>query len=190
MTRRRLTSPIASAAVCLAKSLRIPAIRQLYESTAAPERAVLGFSAAVVAFVAAMFVADLHSQYQTAIDEAKRSSLSFANIVAEHTARTFEAVDHILQEAALIHADFNEGKFADRKSLKDTLQHVQRTSGLVIALGWTDADGNLTAHSYESDPPRPNISDLPHFSAQRDANSDDLFISPPFKSVASGRWIS
>lgn len=154
-----------------------------------PDLALLGFSALVVIALAVLFTNDLVRQYRTALSDANRTALSYANIIAEHTARTIEAADHMLKEAALIRGELNSGKLASPETLKDALLHLQRTSPLVVALGWTDDAGNLLAHSYTKDPPRPNISDLPHYIAQRDAPGDELYVSPPFKSAATGQWI-
>jgi signal transduction histidine kinase/HPt (histidine-containing phosphotransfer) domain-containing protein/ActR/RegA family two-component response regulator len=186
-------SRVREAALQLASQLGVPlrqeAIPNTYDQAWRPDRTLLGFSVLVVLALATLFTADLVRQYRTTLDDANRSALSYANIIAEHTARSFEAADNMLKEAALVRGDLSAGEFTGPQALKDTLLHLRRTSPLVMALGWTDKAGNLLAHSYPKDPPRPNISDLPHFIAQRDASSDELYVSPPFKSAVTGQWI-
>src|SRR5262249_4648654 len=50
--------------------------------------------------------------------------------------------------------------------------------------------GNLEAHTYPGAPPRPNLSELDHFIAQKDATEDRFFVAPPLLSAATGRWIT
>ena len=60
----------------------------------------------------------------------------------------------------------------------------------IVAIGWTDAQGNLVAHSYDGTPPRTNIADMAHFTVQRDHDNVGLYIAPPYRSAASDRWLS
>ena len=69
------------------------------------------------------------------------------------------------------------------------LRLLQHSTPGVIALGLTNAEGDVVAHSYEGEPPRPNIADLPYFAAQRDGDGSKLLIAHPFRSVATGHWI-
>src|SRR5262249_36018337 len=64
------------------------------------------------------------------------------------------------------------------------------TSPAIIAIGWTDAAGNLEAHTYDRVPPRASLSDLPHFTAQSGAAGTGLFVSWPIRSAANGRWVT
>src|SRR5262249_33338159 len=62
------------------------------------------------------------------------------------------------------------------------------TSPLLIAVSWTDADGNIEASSYEP-PPRRNLTDLEHFKIQRERSSEEMFVTDPHRSVKTGGWI-
>jgi signal transduction histidine kinase len=155
-----------------------------------PEIALIALGSAIIVAVLLAFGYNACSQYEAALGHARRSTLGFANIVGEHTARSFEAADRTLREVELMRSDFVDGKYADARALKEALQHLQRTSPLVAALGWTDASGNVVAHSYERDPPRPSIATMDHFLVHRDGSNGLLFVSPPFLSVATGRWFS
>jgi PAS domain S-box-containing protein len=164
--------------------------RRLSRLAARPGSPVAIFSVLVTVAMVSLFLADLHNRYRAAIRNAERSSQSSAEVLAEHTARTFEIVDRTLLEAERIRQDALAGLFHAPEAVGDALRHLQQASPFVIAIGWTDAAGNLQESSYERAPPRPNIADMPHFIAHRDAADIGLFLSPPFRSAATGRWIT
>jgi diguanylate cyclase (GGDEF)-like protein len=132
-----------------------------------------------------LFLTDLESRYRDRITGAKTDARSFATILAEHTALTFEDVDRVLLEAAAI-----RGKYTEPGAANTALQQLQKSSAVIVAIGWTDAAGNVLAHSYDRALPRSNISEMSHFIAQRDGASDGLFISPPYRSAAGNKWYS
>src|SRR5262249_37632280 len=95
-----------------------------------------------------------------------------------------------LQQAVIIRRDMLAGRYPTSEAAIAALRHLKETSPAIIALGWTDAAGNLEAHTYPGAPPRPNLSDLAHFIAQKDAVEDKFFAAPPLRSAATGRWIT
>jgi signal transduction histidine kinase/DNA-binding response OmpR family regulator len=155
-----------------------------------PEIVLIALGSAIIVAVLLAFGYTACSQYEAALENARRSTLGFANIVGEHTARSFEAADRTLREVELMRGDYFDGKYADARALKDALQLLQRTSPLIVALGWTDASGDVVAHSYERDPPRPSIATMEHFVVHKNGTESSLFVSAPFVSVATGRWFS
>jgi diguanylate cyclase (GGDEF)-like protein len=145
----------------------------------------------VTTTIVGLFGLDLYRSYQAEIDEAKRYAQGYAQVLAEHTARSFEAIDRTLQEAEAIRRETGTGRYSTIDQANVALRHLRQSSPLIVVVGWTDANGNLMAHSYDQKPPRPNISELPYFKLQRDAQpSDSLVLSPPFRAVASGGWIT
>jgi hypothetical protein len=138
----------------------------------------------------ALFVTDLETRYWDRIDAAKSDAQSFARILAEHTALTFEDVDRVLLEAEAIRNNSLSGKYADPGAANAALRQVQKSSSILVAVGWTDASGQLLAHSYGRTPPRTNISDMSHFITQRDSAGDGLFIAPPYRSAATDKWFT
>ena len=152
--------------------------------------ALAAFGGVLVLAIAVLYVLQLNTRIDAAVSGAKLSAQNLAEVLAEHTARTFEALDRTLHEAEIIRRDDEAGRYANHEMARDALRHLQRTSPAIIALGWTDAAGNLRAHTYDRDPPRSNISDLPHFTAQTDASDGNFFVTPPFRSLATGRFIS
>jgi diguanylate cyclase (GGDEF)-like protein len=144
--------------------------------------AAIGVFFAVAIMV--LFLADLESRHRDAVATAMQSARNYAEVLAEHTARTFEGVDRALGEAELIRL----GNADQSVAVHDALRHLQQTSPLILGICWTDAAGNVLVHSYERDPPRRNIADMPHFAAQRTSGDARLFVGPPFRSVVTGEW--
>src|SRR5262245_44521524 len=71
-------------------------------ATGRPDKLTVCVTVAFVVTTLGVFTFDLHSRYHAAIAASKASTLSYAQILAEHTARTLEGVDHILKEAAIV----------------------------------------------------------------------------------------
>ncbi|MCP4618153.1 MAG: response regulator [Bradyrhizobium sp.] len=140
--------------------------------------------------IAALFVIDLDLRYNAAIDQGKTEARNFAELLSEHTALTFENVERTLREAAKIRKDSMEGDYPTAEDTNAALRLLTKTSPVVVAVGWTDAEGNVVAHSYSRPPPRGSIAEMPHFAVHRDHPGDDLYVSPPFRSTATGKWLT
>jgi diguanylate cyclase (GGDEF)-like protein len=166
-------------------------MRRFYQKLARSPGASLAALGALLCFATiAMFLADLQNRYLERIAAAKTDAQSFAKILAEHTALTFEDIDKALLEAETIRRNSIAGRYSAPGSANAALREVQSGSSILVALGWTDAWGNLLAHSYRSEPARRNISDMPHFIAQRENPDAGLFIAPPYRSAVSDRWLT
>jgi len=137
-----------------------------------------------------LFLTDLEARYRDRITAAKTDAQSFARILAEHTALTFEDVDRVLLEAAAIRRNSLAERYADAGAANAALGQLQRSSSVLVAIGWTDASGKVLAHSYDRALPRSNISGMSHFIAQRDGAGDGLFIAPPYLSAAGDKWLT
>src|SRR5215471_2568967 len=165
-------------------SLRSP----LAWARARPSHALAVFSLLLAAASVALFLIDLWSRYQSAIASAKQSTASYAAVLAEHTARTLEAVDRTMHEAEAIREDAIAGRYASPQEVNGALRHLRQSSPVMMAIGWTDAEGRTLATSWDVVPPRASLADLPHFIAQRDGDAG-FFLTPPFRSKANGHWI-
>ena len=115
-------------------------------------------------------------------------------ILAEHTALTFEAVDRALRQAQLIHTDLDAALAmpgADEASLRrganDALRRLQKTSLVLLTIVWTNENGDIEAYSHEDRPPLTNLAGRPSFIPDRDNQDDELRISAPFRAAASDR---
>jgi diguanylate cyclase (GGDEF)-like protein len=159
--------------------------------TRAPGSPIAGLGIVLSLSTIILFLTDLETRYWDRIAVAKTDAQSFAKILAEHTALTFEDVDRVLHEAEAIRRDDSlSGRFFDANRANAALRQLQKSSSVVVAIGWTDASGDLLAHSYDRAPPRRNISTMSHFVAQRDSTDDRLFIAPPYRAAAGDKWFT
>jgi len=155
-----------------------------------PGSASAALGVLLCAAIILLFLVDLQTRYWSKIADAKTNAQSFAKILAEHTALTFDEIDRSLAEAAVIRQQSRSGKYNGTVEVNTALRQLQKNSSLIVALGWTDASGALLAHSYNRTPPRGNISDMAHFTAHRDRADAGLFIAPPYPSAASDKWFT
>jgi diguanylate cyclase (GGDEF)-like protein len=162
--------------------------RWIARSPGAP-LAALGVLLSIATIV--LFLTDLQARYRDGIATAKKDARSFATVLAEHTALTFEDVDRILRRAEAIRkAGLSGNHLGDPGVANAALRQLQKSSPIVVAIGWTDAAGDVVAHSYDRPLPRRNISDMRHFIAQRDSTDDRLFIAPPYHSAIGDKWLT
>jgi diguanylate cyclase (GGDEF)-like protein/PAS domain S-box-containing protein len=146
--------------------------------------------------IALLFLADLRARYRAEIDHASHSAQNYADVLAQHTALTFEAIDRSLREVELIRADLETALTmpgADSAALhhraNEALSQIQKSSLMLVAIRWTDRSGNYEAWSGKRVPPRPNISAFDYFTVQRDDPTDRYFVARPFRSILSDRWL-
>jgi PAS domain S-box-containing protein len=163
---------------------------RLIQALRRPSLTLVVFSLAGISTIAALCAADLNSRYVAATVNAEHLTRGFAEVLAEHTARTFEAVDRTLQEAANIQQDFKDGHYTSNEAMNTALRHLRKGSPAILAIGWSDVTGNIQAHSYEGPPPRSNIADTPNFITHRDAADAGFFLNPPFRSSVTSKWIT
>ena len=142
------------------------------------------------ALIVVLFSIDLHFRYQSAIAQGKKTALNFAEILSEHTALTFESVERTLREAEKVRKESLEGKYPTSEDTNVALRLLVKTSPIVVAVGWTDASGEVIAHSYDKRLPRTNVSGMPHFDFQRDSTEHRLFVASPFRSAVSEKWLT
>src|SRR5271157_1393851 len=79
-----------------------------------PKGTIAAFGIFFSMVIVAAFLVGLRVRYVTEIDAAKHSARNYAEILAEHTALTFEAVDRSLRQVELIHADLQAALAASR----------------------------------------------------------------------------
>jgi diguanylate cyclase (GGDEF)-like protein/PAS domain S-box-containing protein len=142
-----------------------------------------------ILLIATLFLADLNSRHQAAVDGAKHSARNFAEVLAEYTARTFDGVDRALREVELVRQQKASGQYASDQMVGDALRHLQQTSPLLVAVGWTNAAGEAQASSDLHDRLRANIADAAYFTAQLNNRDGKLFIAPPFHSLLADKWL-
>ena len=139
--------------------------------------------------VAALFALELRSNYLEVVSSAQRTSQSFADVLAEHTARTFEAIDAAMLVATSIRNETVAGRMSTQAAI-EAIKSLKANSPALLGIGWTDSDGKIVAHSDDSATGLRNSADLPHFIYQRDGQKPGMFISHVYKSRTYQRWIS
>ena len=154
-----------------------------------PSCTVTAVSALFIAAIVVAYAFDLQSRYRTAVENAQQSARSFAEVLAEHTARTFEAIDRTLRQAELIRQTHRADDPASTRIAQEALRRLHQSSPILRAVAWTNAAGEFEVHS-RSDPGRTEIADAPQFTAHRDHNDRGLYIAPPFRSASTGRWVT
>ena len=152
--------------------------------------ALWGLCAASLAGISALVFTEVAVRYSATLSAAEQSAQSYADILAEHTARTFEAIDRSLLAARSIRRDYGAGRLPTLEAANQALRGIQQSSSAILAVGWTNEAGDVVASSYEGSPVRINMSDLDHFKTQLDGTADGLYIAPLFRSETSGNWIS
>src|SRR5260221_3148757 len=106
-----------------------------------PSRALAVFSVLLVVAIVALFALDLHGRYRATIADAERSAGSYAELLSEHTARTFEAVDRALHEAETIRQDALAGRYKSPEDVHAALRYLKQGSPVLEVVAWTDAAG-------------------------------------------------
>jgi PAS domain S-box-containing protein len=133
-----------------------------------------------------LFLGDLQSRYRSAISDAERADEKLAAVLAEQAGHTFDALDRSLSAAELVRTNVLASLYPAPMANR-ALQLLRISSPFMTAIEWTNARGDVIAHSYEGEAARPNISDLPFFETQRGGNGDHFLIARPFRSE-NGQW--
>lgn len=158
--------------------------------TRRPSRALALCVFGFVLLVVVVFLVDLHARYRVAIADAEQAASNYAEVLSEHTARSFETLDRTLSEAEIIRKDLLAGRYPSPEAAHEALVRLKQTTPLLVALGWSDAEGKIEMSSYPDGPPGPSIAEFPQFTAQRDAGDLGFFVSPPFFAPLTGKWLA
>src|ERR1700730_1802694 len=161
----------------------------LNKLTGSPNWTLGALGGCFILLIASLFLADLNSRHQAAVDGAKQSARNFAEVLAEYTARTFDGGDRALREVELVRQQKESGQYASAQMVGDALRHLQQISPLLVAIGWTNAAGDALANSHDHEQPRANIADAPHFIAQINNRDGKLFVSTPVHSLLADKWL-
>src|SRR5262245_2675324 len=84
-----------------------------------PNRVLVAFAAFIIIGRGTMLGFDLEARYHAALAAAEQSARSFAQVLAEHTARTFEAVDRTIGTVELIRRDAEAGRYATAEAVHE-----------------------------------------------------------------------
>ena len=134
-----------------------------------------------------LFLGDLHSRYSSAIADTKRSDGRLADVLAEQTSRTFEALDRTLTAAELVRTNSTAGLYPKTMAYR-ALRLLRSSNPLVTGIEWTNSAGDVLAHSYEGDTVRGNVTGMPYFETQRSGKGGRFLVARPVRSVETGQW--
>jgi diguanylate cyclase (GGDEF)-like protein len=166
----------------------------LRKLTGCPNCTLAAFGVAFAVSIVVLFLGDLQTRYRDAILRANQSARNHAEVLAADAARAFDSVDRSLRVAEIAHRAALEanagGAAAAAQRPHDVLSQIQRASPMIVAIGWTNAAGDLLAASHDENPQARNVAARSYFIAQRDNPDAGLFIAPPFRSARTGRWLT
>ena len=152
------------------------------------KRSIVAFGASMVLIVALLTGTDLWRDHERALDEAARKTDGVAQMLAEHTAQTVQAIDltlaqiasEILRDSAQL-APFDPG-------IQGLLQIEIMQAPQLRAILVIDSAGNLVQSS-AGRPAQPiGLADRRYFIAQRDNAAVGLFIDRPVQSRMNDEW--
>src|SRR5450432_4283764 len=92
-----------------------------------PDRSSLalwGLCATIVAGISALVLTEAAVRYVSTLSAAEQSAQSYADILAEHTARTFEAIDRSLFAAQSIRRDYRAGRLSTLEAANQALRAI------------------------------------------------------------------
>ncbi len=194
-----MTEPVARAAswlvqVAQATIRRASAAPRLARCFAAPRcagtparRALatdLGRIGAVCALLWGGIGPRLHEQHASALREATHDTRNLARAFEENTARTVEAMDHLLL--------FLRSAYRSNPTHFDIAaweQDAEAFDDLIRRVGILDRAGRVLATVPALVTPSIDASDREYFRAQRDSVGDALRISAPLIGRESRRWV-
>jgi len=122
-------------------------------------------------------------QHERAYEDAVRQGSNLTRVLEEYIRRVVQETDHAL--LALRRAYQKDPQHFD---IADWIARTQSQNNLAIQFGITGADGFVKLSSLKaiaSQPPY--VGDRAHFTFQRDATSDQLYISEPVVGHVSGK---
>ncbi|WP_119462194.1 PAS domain-containing protein [Rhodospirillaceae bacterium SYSU D60014] len=151
------------------------------------KRSIVAFGASMVLIVALLTGANLWRDHSRALDEATRRTNGVAQMLAEHTAQTVQAIDLTLAQIAdAITRDGARAPFDPE--IQSLMQREIIEAPQMRAILVTDAAGNLVQNSI-GQPTQPiRLADRRYFVAQRDNSAAGLFIDRPVQSRLNGKW--
>lgn len=155
-----------------------------------PSQQILAASIAGVVLLIASFTLDQWRDYEGEIAQAERNVRTAATLLAEHTARTFDAVESVLQAVARVHDDAESNHY-DPATIHRLLEVIHGGSPVLQSIDWVDVDGSQQASLLSVDPPPLNVADQEQFLAIRDGDGgrDRFYVAAPARSRLLGSWV-
>jgi len=129
-----------------------------------------------------------YRSYCVTIANAEQETKSYAQALKEHAERAISEADHALH--ATVRQIETEGgvQTLDHNELSRMVKFYSANSPQIAAITVAGADGNVLASSQQLKAPFPDISKRAYFIYHRDNDTSDVLISPPVKSLGTGKW--
>jgi signal transduction histidine kinase/ActR/RegA family two-component response regulator len=148
----------------------------------------LRFVLLVVAVCGAVWLSALFDALRdrrVTLAEAERQNDNVAGALAEQAARSLQATDLILQQAAMLDPDA-PGALVGQAAIPDLLRRHVSGVPQVRNLFLFDPERDLHLSSTAANGPIPDLSDRTYYTVQRDHPDLGLFVSEPFISRVTG----
>lgn len=143
----------------------------------------------IITILLIFFILDIYNDYNISINNAEKLSQSYALALKEHAERAISEADHAMENTARnikARGGINSIPF-------DDLSHMVKTNASnlpqITSIAIMNAKGQMLARSADSSKPLPNLSKRLFYKHHLNDSSESLFISPPFRSYISGKWI-
>ena len=154
-----------------------------------PSRSVVVGTVGLGLAILSSFAYSAYQEHGAVLTRAERETRNVTAVLAEHAARTFDAVEESLHAVARIHADVAAGLYNDKRTVHGLLKAAQGSSPVVRSLGWIDASGARVASSLQAEPPPVSAIGQEHYEIHRAAPGLGFHISAPIQSRLTGDWI-
>ncbi len=100
----------------------------------------------IVLVVSALFTANIVTTRRVAIADAERTTANFSRLLAEHAARTIDAIERTLEAAGEIHSEVRAGRIDETEACR-RMRELQAVAPMLRNLVWTDAEGRAEVAS-------------------------------------------
>jgi PAS domain S-box-containing protein len=146
-------------------------------------RTLVAIGIVLVVINVASAVWDVRAAYDRVERRAQRDLSNMTRVLTEQTAASLEAVDVVLRDLVRVGT---ATKAADRvPRLRDELAHVSTIAALFVL----DAQGRVLARTGDTPGIDADPAGHPFFAQHRDAGTDGLYLSEPYREGAEGeQW--
>ena len=132
---------------------------------------------------------DIANDYQQTIKSAENLSDGFSRALSEHALRTFKDAENSIDFASRNIKKLPSQHFPSQKQLYDILKTSQADTAIFHNLFIINADGMVAALTSEFPVRDIDTSNRAIFRFHKSNNTNQIYISQPYKSAISGHWL-
>jgi PAS domain S-box-containing protein len=144
---------------------------------------IIVFAAIIIGLVWGLYANDQRLDRGVAYENARTNLSNLTRLSAEQTARTFNAMDELIEIARARYAE--RGTALDLRALQEFLTRQTGLGKLINLISIADERGDVVLSTIAAPA---NIKDRKHFTVHRDGSRDELYISEPVLGRQSGKW--